>query len=61
MQFPRCQATIRMADRSWENLKGDVGPHQIIDISIIAAIAVAIGLSGQLTAQVCYDDDLGMD
>ena len=61
MQFPRCQATIRMADRPRGSRGDDVNPNQIVDISIIAAIAVALGLSGQLTAQVCYEDDRGMD
>ena len=50
-----------MAVRSWEHRKGDIGPDQIIDISIIAAIAVTLGLSGRLSAIVSYEDDLIAD
>ena len=61
MQFPRCQATIRMADRPRGSHGDDVSPNQMVDISIIAAIAVALGLSGQLSAVVTYDDELVAD
>ena len=61
MQVPRCQAIIRMADRPWGLHGDDVSPNQMVDISIIAAIAVALGLSGRLTAVVDYDDELVID
>ena len=61
MQFPRCQATIRSANRPWDSHTDDLSSAQLVDISIIAAIAVALGLSGRLTATVSYEDDLVSD
>ena len=61
MQFPRCQATIRSANRPWDFRKDEVSSEQLVDISIIAAIAATLGLSGRLTAIVSYEDDLIAD
>ena len=58
MQIPRCQATIRSANRPWESPKDDLSSAQLVDISIIAAVAVALGLSGQLTARVTVENEL---
>ena len=61
MQFPRCQATIEMADRPRARRGDDISPDQTVEISIIAAVAVTLGLSGQLTALVSYEDELIAD
>ena len=62
MHFPRRKATVQtsdpMAASDGEELSTN---NRVVEISIVAAIAIALGLSGPLSAVITYKDDLARD
>jgi hypothetical protein len=61
MHFPRRKATIRTSDPVTASDSEEASSNRVVEISIIAAIAIALGLPGRLSAVITYKDDLSGD
>lgn len=57
MKPPRYKATIRAAEKPWDTETAELPSNRLIEISIIAAVAIALGLSGPVTALVSQEED----
>ncbi|MGI9219996.1 MAG: hypothetical protein ACR2QS_03055 [Woeseiaceae bacterium] len=57
MKSPRYKATIQAAEKPWDTDTDELPANRLIEISIIAAIAIALGLSGRVTALISNEED----
>jgi hypothetical protein len=61
VKLSSCKATIRNSRQPLRRDENEIDESRLIDISIIAAIAVSLGISGHISAIISYDDNLASD
>ena len=61
MHFPWRTVTVQTSDPIAASDGEEPPTNRVVETSVIAAIALALGLSGPLSAVITYKDDLARD